>query len=67
MSVVGRLAGFAVVLALVFAGAALAGSRLDVHPGKTATEKPGMGAMDAPQPCRLPSRRPATPSHEIRH
>src|SRR3954470_13161885 len=52
MSVAGKLAGFAVVLALVFAGAALAGSQLDVHPGKTATEKPGMGAMDAPQPVR---------------
>ena len=52
MNVAGKLAGFAVVLALVFAGAALAGSQLDVHPGKTATEKPGMGAMDAPQPVR---------------
>jgi hypothetical protein len=52
MNVASKLAGFAVVLALVFAGAALAGSRLDVHPGKTATEKPGMSAMDAPQPVR---------------
>jgi hypothetical protein len=52
MNVISKLAGFAAVLALVFAGAALAGSRLDVHPGKTATEKPGMGAMDAPQPVR---------------
>ena len=52
MSVVTKLSGFAVVLALVFAGAALAGSRLDVHPGKTATEKPGMGDMDAPRPVR---------------
>ena len=52
MSVVTKLTGFAVVLALVFAGAALAGSQLDVHPGKTETEKPGMGAMDAPQPVR---------------
>ena len=38
MSVAARLAGFAVVLALVFAGAAFAGSRLDVHPGKTASQ-----------------------------
>jgi hypothetical protein len=52
MSVAAKLAGFAVVLALVFAGAALAGSRLDVHPGKTATEQPGMDTMDAPQPVR---------------
>jgi hypothetical protein len=52
MNVVSKLAGFAVVLALVFAGAAFAGSRLDVHPGKTATVKLGMGAMDAPQPVR---------------
>jgi hypothetical protein len=52
MNVAAKLAGFAMVLALVFAGAAFAGSRLDVHPGKTTTEKPGMGAMDAPQPVR---------------
>jgi hypothetical protein len=52
MNVASRLAGFAAVLALVFAGAAFAGSRVDVHPGKTATEKPAMGAMDAPQPVR---------------
>jgi hypothetical protein len=52
VSVVTKLAGFAAVLALVFAGAALAGSRLDVHPGRTAAEQPGMGAMDAPQPVR---------------
>jgi hypothetical protein len=53
MSVAGRLAGFALVVALVFAGAAFAGSRLDVHPGKTTT-KPSMGAMVAmaPQPVR---------------
>src|SRR3954454_14910958 len=50
MNVAGRLAGFAVVLALVFAGAAWAGSQLDVHPG--GTERPRMGAMDAPQPVR---------------
>jgi hypothetical protein len=65
MSVAGRLAGFAVVLALVFAGAAFAGSRIDVHPGKPSIEQTaerGMGAMDAdadahgekmaPQPVR---------------
>ncbi len=50
MSVVTRLAGFAVVLALAFAGAAFAGSRIDVHPGKRAP-KPAMGAMAA-QPVR---------------
>jgi hypothetical protein len=52
-----KLAGFAVVLVLVFAGAALAGSRVDVHPGKPAPEKTGMGEMAAesqmaPQPVR---------------
>ena len=52
MNVAAKLAGFAVVLALVFAGAAFAGSRLDVHPGRTTSEQPGMGAMDAPQPVR---------------
>ena len=53
MNVAGRLAAFALVLALVFAGAAFAGSRLDVHPGKT-TNKPEMDAMAAmaPQPVR---------------
>jgi len=53
MNVAGRLAGFALVVALVFAGAAFAGSRLDVHPGKTAT-RPSMHGMDAmaPQPVR---------------
>ena len=53
MNVAGRLAAFALVVALVFAGAAFAGSRLDVHPGKTTT-KPSMGAMAAmaPQPVR---------------
>ena len=52
MNVAGKLVGFAVVLALVFAGAALAGSQFDVHPGKIATDKRGMGAMGAPQPVR---------------
>ena len=56
MNVATRLAGFAVVLALVFAGAAFAGSRIDVHPGKPKPEQ-GMGAMaaghgEAPQPVR---------------
>src|SRR4051812_49077009 len=53
--VIAKLAGFAAVIALVFAGAALAGSRLDVHPGRPAAEPSGMGhggdAM-APQPVR---------------
>src|SRR3954447_9356713 len=44
MSVPGRLAGFALVLALVFAGAAFAGSRVDVHPGKP-EPKAAMGGM----------------------
>ena len=57
MNVASRLAGFAVVLALVFAGAAFAGSRIDVHPGKPTPEQAGMGAMAAgaamaPQPVR---------------
>jgi hypothetical protein len=47
-----RLGGFAGVLALVFAGAALAGSRLDVHPGRPAAEPAmaghGEGAMTPP-------------------
>jgi hypothetical protein len=46
MNVVTRLAGFAAVLALVFAGAAFAGSRIDVHPGKQAAN-PSMSAMAA--------------------
>ncbi|MDA0159986.1 hypothetical protein OM076_06920 [Solirubrobacter ginsenosidimutans] len=50
MKVAGRLAGFALMATLVFAGAAFAGSRLDVHPGKTTTT-PSMGAM-TPQPVR---------------
>jgi hypothetical protein len=54
MNVIGRLAAFAAVLALVFAGAAFAGSRLDVHPGKPAVAERGMGTMEkmAPQPVR---------------
>jgi hypothetical protein len=45
-----KLAGFAVVLAVVFGGAALAGSRIDVHPGRPAAADaaPGMTEMAAP-------------------
>jgi hypothetical protein len=62
MNPLAKLAGFAVAAALIFAGAAFAGSRIDVHPGKPATEKAakaGMGTMTsdsaatmAPQPVR---------------
>ena len=57
MNPLAKLGGFAGVLALVFAGAAFAGSRIDVHPGRPATAaKPGMGVMVAgkmaPQPVR---------------
>ena len=52
MSPLARLTGFAVVLALAFAGAAFAGSRIDVHPGTpVADSKAAMGDM-APQPVR---------------
>jgi hypothetical protein len=44
-----KLAGFAVVLALVFATAAFAGSRLDVRPG-TPAPKPSMNAMGGHEP-----------------
>jgi hypothetical protein len=49
-----KLLAFFAALALVFAGAALAGSRIDVHPGKATAAEPGMGgemAMAA-QPVR---------------
>jgi hypothetical protein len=59
MNPLAKLGGFAVVLALLFAGAAFAGSFMDVHPGKPAkAAEPGMGAMAgagetmAPQPVR---------------
>lgn len=60
MTVASKLAGFAVVLVLVFGAAALAGSRLDAHPGATSAEQAdthGMGghgdsAELAPQPVR---------------
>jgi len=54
-----KLAAFAVAAALIFAAAAFAGSRVDVHPGKPATEQEPMHAMAAdgdgtmePQPVR---------------
>jgi hypothetical protein len=46
MNAATKLAGFAVVLALVFGTAAFAGSRIDVHPGQPKPEA-GMGGMDA--------------------
>jgi hypothetical protein len=50
MTVAVKLAGFAAALVLVFGGAVLAGSRIDVHPGKTA-EEPAMEAMGAEGPA----------------
>src|SRR4051794_2459744 len=47
MNVAARLAGFAALLVLVFAAAAFAGSRLDVHPGTPEPES-AMGEMAAP-------------------
>jgi hypothetical protein len=59
VSVATRLAGFAAVLALAFAGAAFAGSRIDVRPGEPAAGTaagPAMGAHGeetmAPKPVR---------------
>jgi hypothetical protein len=56
MSPLARLAGFAALLAVVFATAAFAGSRVDVHPGRPAPDGPaGHGMADgamAPQPVR---------------
>jgi hypothetical protein len=52
MSPLAKLGGFAVVLAVVFSGAAFAGSRLDVRPGRAAAE-PAHGAEQmASQPVR---------------
>jgi hypothetical protein len=52
MSPLAKLGGFAVVLAVVFAGAAFAGSQLDVRPGRAAAE-PAHGAEQmAAQPVR---------------
>jgi hypothetical protein len=50
VSAVARLAGFAAGLAVVFGAAALAGSRLDVHPGTTATAA-GAHAMGRDEPA----------------
>jgi hypothetical protein len=50
MNAVAKLAGFALVLALIGGTAAFAGSRIDVHQGRPAVdtaERPGMGAMGA--------------------
>jgi hypothetical protein len=48
MNAIAKLAGFAVALVLVFAGAAFAGSLIDVHPGKqTTTSDAGKGRMSA--------------------
>jgi hypothetical protein len=53
MNAAAKLSGFAVVLALVFGAAAFAGSRIDVHPGKTVPGGHGEVAMAmAPQPVR---------------
>ena len=46
MTPVARLAGFAAVLVLVFAGAAFAGSKIDVRPGKPAPERAGQTVRD---------------------
>jgi hypothetical protein len=51
-----ELAGFAVVLALVFGAAALAGRQLDVHPGKPAARR-GMDKMTAAGDGTAPRRR----------
>jgi hypothetical protein len=50
MNAAARLAAFAIGLALIFAGAAFAGSRIDVHPGRqnaTQGREPAMGEMRA--------------------
>lgn len=66
MSAATKLAGFAAVLALLFGGAAFAGSRIDVHPGKPSAKSAdgssmgqmageaghGGDAKGAPQPIR---------------
>ena len=61
MSTAARLAGFTAGLALVFAAAALAGSRIDAHPGRPSAAAPahepamgemGAGAQVAPQAVR---------------
>jgi hypothetical protein len=52
MSVALKLSGFAVVLALVFGAAAFAGSRIDVHPGKSAATGGHTGDTMAAQAVR---------------
>jgi hypothetical protein len=56
MSALAKLGGFIAVLGLVFAAAAFAGSRLDVHPGGPAAEPSAMGGHGegamTPQPVR---------------
>jgi hypothetical protein len=52
VNVAGRLAGFALVVALVFAGAAFAGSRLDVRLPRTGSKPMGPMSAMAPQPVR---------------
>ena len=48
MNPIAKLAGFAVALVLIFAGAAVAGSLIDVHPGKqAAAADEGGGEMKA--------------------
>jgi hypothetical protein len=49
MNAAARLAAFAIGLALIFAGAAFAGSRIDVHPGRQTpqADEPAMGDMRA--------------------
>ena len=47
MSPVAKLVGFAAVLALAFGIAAVAGSRIDVRPGKETAEQPGAHGMGA--------------------
>jgi hypothetical protein len=47
MSPIAKLAGFAVALVLIFAGAAFAGSLIDVHPGRQTTAEQGADAMKA--------------------
>jgi hypothetical protein len=45
MSPIAKLAGFASALVLIFAGAAFAGSRIDVHPGRPTATADAMKAM----------------------
>jgi hypothetical protein len=52
MNVALKLSGFAVVLALVFGAAAFAGSRIDVHPGKSAAAGGHTGDTMAAQAVR---------------